>query len=187
MLGRDFEDEVWLRFVFELVIWPNRLLWKDELIPRVRCAFGNVFLLGRCPCLPCTRCSLFYSSSPAVSGFSSSRKMEQNRLFKLKICRVYYYIFQVFRIHWIMAALVFLKSLSLFFHGVSHKLHSFFNNSTLSVIFRSTTPRLLPMAYTKSLGQSCTMSLIFWRWSSPCLWCIIWRKHTFRVDSSSSQ
>ena len=42
MLGRDFEDEVWLRFVFELVIWPNRLLWKDELNPRVRCAFGNV-------------------------------------------------------------------------------------------------------------------------------------------------
>ena len=46
--------------------------------------------LGRCPCLPCIRCSLFYSSSPAVSGFSSSRKMEQNRLSKLKICRVYY-------------------------------------------------------------------------------------------------
>ena len=43
MLGRDFDDEVWLRFVFELVIWPNRLLWKDELNPRVRCAFGNVF------------------------------------------------------------------------------------------------------------------------------------------------
>ena len=43
MLGRDFEDEVWTRFVFELVIWPNRLLWKDELNPRVRCAFGNVF------------------------------------------------------------------------------------------------------------------------------------------------
>jgi len=42
-LGRDFEDEVWSRFGFELVIWPNRLLWKDELNPRVRCAFGNVF------------------------------------------------------------------------------------------------------------------------------------------------
>ena len=27
---------------------------------------------------------------------------------------------QVFRIHWIMAALVFLKSLSLFFHGVNY-------------------------------------------------------------------
>ena len=45
MLGRDFEDEVWLRFVFELVIWPNRLLWKDELNLRVRCAFGNVSLI----------------------------------------------------------------------------------------------------------------------------------------------
>ena len=42
MLGWDFKDEVWSRFVFELVIWPNRLLWKDELNPRVRCAFGNV-------------------------------------------------------------------------------------------------------------------------------------------------
>ena len=39
-------------------------------------------------------------------------------------------LFKVFRIHWIMAALVFLKSLSLFFHGVSHKLHSSVNNST---------------------------------------------------------
>ena len=45
MLGRDFEGEVWLRFVFELdMIWPNRLLWKDELNPRVRCAFGNVLI-----------------------------------------------------------------------------------------------------------------------------------------------
>ncbi len=32
---------------------------------------------------------------------------------------------QVFRIHWIMAALVFLKSLSLFFHGVNyHKIET---------------------------------------------------------------
>ena len=45
MIGRDFEDEVWSRFVFELMIWPNRLLWKDELNPRVRCAFGNVFFV----------------------------------------------------------------------------------------------------------------------------------------------
>ena len=43
MLGLDFEDEVWSRFVFELVIWPNRLLCKDELNPRVRCAFGDVY------------------------------------------------------------------------------------------------------------------------------------------------
>ena len=51
MLGRGFEDEVWLRFVFELLIWPNRLLWKDELNPRVRCAFGNVSIYpssGQC-------------------------------------------------------------------------------------------------------------------------------------------
>ena len=44
MLGRDFEAEVSSRFVFELVICPNRLLRKDELNPRVRCAFGNVFV-----------------------------------------------------------------------------------------------------------------------------------------------
>ena len=42
MLGRDFEDEIWSIFVFELVIWPQMLLWQDELNPRVRCAFGNV-------------------------------------------------------------------------------------------------------------------------------------------------
>ena len=29
-------------------------------------------------------------------------------------------IMMVFRIHWIMASLVFLKSLSLFFHGVNY-------------------------------------------------------------------
>ena len=29
----------------ELVIWPNRLLWKDELNPRVRCAFGIVLYM----------------------------------------------------------------------------------------------------------------------------------------------
>ena len=40
MLGRYSEDEIWSRFVFELAIW----LWQDELNPRVRCAFGNVFL-----------------------------------------------------------------------------------------------------------------------------------------------
>ena len=45
MLGWDFEDEVLSRFAFELVIWPNRLLLKDELNPRVRCAFGNVLNL----------------------------------------------------------------------------------------------------------------------------------------------
>ena len=26
-----------------LVLFADRLLWKDELNPRVRCAFGNVF------------------------------------------------------------------------------------------------------------------------------------------------
>ena len=39
MLGRDSEDETWSRFLFELAIW----LWQDELNPRVRCAFGNVY------------------------------------------------------------------------------------------------------------------------------------------------
>ena len=43
MFGWDFEDKVWLRFLFVHVMWPIRLLWKDELNPWVRCAFGNVF------------------------------------------------------------------------------------------------------------------------------------------------
>ena len=47
MFGRDFEAGVSSRFVFELVIWPNRLLRKDELNPRVRCAFGNVLLFSQ--------------------------------------------------------------------------------------------------------------------------------------------
>ena len=38
MLSQDSEDEIRSRFAFELAIW----LWKDELNPRVRCAFGNV-------------------------------------------------------------------------------------------------------------------------------------------------
>ena len=45
MLSQDSEDEMWSRFVFELVIWPQKLLWQDELNPRVRCAFGNVWYL----------------------------------------------------------------------------------------------------------------------------------------------
>ena len=39
MLSQDSEDEIRSRFVFELAIW----LGQDELNPRVRCAFGNVF------------------------------------------------------------------------------------------------------------------------------------------------
>ena len=39
MLSQDSEDEIRSRFVFELAIW----LWQDELNPRVRCAFGNVY------------------------------------------------------------------------------------------------------------------------------------------------
>ena len=46
MFSWDSEYEICSRFVFELVIWPNRLLWKDELNPRVRCAFGNVYFLS---------------------------------------------------------------------------------------------------------------------------------------------
>ena len=43
MLIQDSEDEIRSRFVFELAIW----LWQDELNPRVRCAFGNVFFRFR--------------------------------------------------------------------------------------------------------------------------------------------
>ena len=47
MLSQDSEDEIRSRFTFELAIW----LWKDELNPRVRCAFGNVSIYpssGQC-------------------------------------------------------------------------------------------------------------------------------------------
>ena len=40
MLSQDSEDEIRSRFVFELAI----CLWQDELNPRVRCAFGNVYV-----------------------------------------------------------------------------------------------------------------------------------------------
>ena len=40
MLSQDSEDEIRSRFVFELAI----RLWQDELNPRVRFAFGNVFI-----------------------------------------------------------------------------------------------------------------------------------------------
>ena len=33
--------------MFELEIWPQKLLWQDELNPRVRCAFGNVSFIIR--------------------------------------------------------------------------------------------------------------------------------------------
>ena len=41
--SRDSEDEMWPRFVLSLWYDFKKLLWQDELNPRVRCAFGNVF------------------------------------------------------------------------------------------------------------------------------------------------
>ena len=38
--------------MFELVIRPQKLLWQDELNPRVRCAFGNVFELSKLTLIP---------------------------------------------------------------------------------------------------------------------------------------
>ena len=48
MFGWDFEVNAWSRFwrwrfVFELVIWPNRLLWKNELNPRVQLCLWQCF------------------------------------------------------------------------------------------------------------------------------------------------
>ena len=67
---------------------------------------------------------------------------------------------QVFRIHWIMAALVFLKSLSLFFHGVNYN-----KIATNGRIWRWSTCFLFTnyKESTWSPGQSCTTSLICWR------------------------
>ena len=55
MLGRDFEDEVGQDLCLNLWHDLEKLLWQDELNPRVRCAFGNVYFnewqghLLRCP------------------------------------------------------------------------------------------------------------------------------------------
>ena len=45
------DADVWLRFLVDadlcLNLWYDlkKLLWQDELNPRVRCAFGNVLLM----------------------------------------------------------------------------------------------------------------------------------------------
>jgi len=41
MLDRFSEDEIWSRFLLNL-IRPKKLLWQAKLNPRVCCAFGNV-------------------------------------------------------------------------------------------------------------------------------------------------
>ena len=42
MLGPDFEDEFDQDLCLNLLNYFKKLLWKDELNPRVRCTFGNV-------------------------------------------------------------------------------------------------------------------------------------------------
>ena len=46
MLGPDFEDEFDQDLCLNLWNDFKKLLWKDELNPRVRCAFGNVLISG---------------------------------------------------------------------------------------------------------------------------------------------
>ena len=43
MLSRDSEDEFDQDLCLNLWYDLKKLLWQDELNPRVRCAFGNVF------------------------------------------------------------------------------------------------------------------------------------------------
>ena len=45
MLSRDSEDKMGCDLCLNLWYDLKRLLWQDELNPRVRCAFGNVLLL----------------------------------------------------------------------------------------------------------------------------------------------
>ena len=45
MLSRDSEDEFDQDLCLNLWNYFKKLLWKDELNPRVRCAFGNVLFL----------------------------------------------------------------------------------------------------------------------------------------------
>ena len=50
MLSQDSEDEFDQDLCLNLWHGLKKLLWQDELNPRVRCAFGNVFTYkGRVP------------------------------------------------------------------------------------------------------------------------------------------
>ena len=89
MLSRDSDDEMWSRFVFELVIWPKKLLCQDELNPRVRCAFGNVYTVNCNYFLPMA-CYLsllnvnnipLFSMTRYVCGESLMDKVESTKLF----------------------------------------------------------------------------------------------------------
>ena len=45
MLSRDSEDKMWCDLCLNLWYDLKKLLWQDELNPRVRCAFGNVYYI----------------------------------------------------------------------------------------------------------------------------------------------
>ena len=47
MLSRDSEDQMGCDLCLRLWYDLKRLLWQDELNPRVRCAFGNVYFRPR--------------------------------------------------------------------------------------------------------------------------------------------
>ena len=86
--------------------------------------FTATYQLVRCLYQHCIKWWLFSSSCPAVSGSSSSERQVMLALIGWHITVLIFDWLtgsqQVFRIHWIMASLVFLKSLSLFFHGVNY-------------------------------------------------------------------
>ena len=48
MLSRDSEDEFDQDLCLNLWYDLKKLLWQDELNPRVRCAFGNVYFVSWC-------------------------------------------------------------------------------------------------------------------------------------------
>ena len=72
MLSRDSEDEMWSRFVFELVIWPQEVTLVRWTQPsaRVRCAFGNVFFLSLFDFVVLLSLASLFITALALSGQS---------------------------------------------------------------------------------------------------------------------
>ena len=75
MLGRDSEGEIWSRF---MNLWYDfkKLLWQDELNPRVLCAFGNVYILTQ----------FWETSSPEHSSGHQASRFGVYRLLCKKNC-----------------------------------------------------------------------------------------------------
>ena len=151
------------------------------MLPPLFCHFLTHSLSGRCLCLPSTRCSPSSSSSLAVSGFSSSRRMGQSRFvlwtFENDIS------FPGLPYPLDNGSLGFSEEFELVFpRGEAeqnlHLIHCLFQihhpqNPNVMYIkdafYRWTTLKLLPMASTRNLGPSCITSPISSRFLMPSI------------------